>query len=220
MNHDTVCLLGPGSVYGIRTYLVRGSSPVPLGRTEGGTWWSVGYEDSGASCWLEAESITLTGDADSLPVLTPGPTPTSPPTPTPKLNGVRYFLIDPDTGGPFGCGDGLVYFTSESRPSGDVAKDIKNALHALFKLKVKFVGQYYNPVYNAHLIVKEVNFEPATGNVVIHLSGSIPKPPDVCEAERIHDVVWETVRKFPGVNSVGIWVGSFLLGDLIAVGDR
>jgi hypothetical protein len=135
------------------------------------------------------------------------------------LKGVRYFLIAPDTGGPFGCGDGLVYFTSEYPPSGNVEKDIKNALRALFKLKVKEVGGYYNPVYNAHLIVNEVNFDASTGKVVIHLSGSIPKPEDECEADRVHDVVWETVRKFPGVNSVGIWVGNFLLGDLIAVGD-
>lgn len=220
VNHDIACLIGPGPVYGIRAYLVSGSSPVPLGRTADGSWWFVQYEDSGSSCWVEGESITVTGEAASMPVLTPDPTPTSQPTPTQKLNGVRYYLIDPDTGGPFGCGDGLVYFTAESPPTGDVEKDIKAALRALFKLKVKFVGQYYNPVHNAHLIVNEVNFDSATGKVVIHLSGSIPKPADVCEAERIHAVVWETVRKFPGVNSVGIWVGSFLLGDLIAVGDR
>jgi hypothetical protein len=219
VNQDIACLEGPGTVYGIRTYLTGGSSPLPVGHTGDESWWAVQVAEDTETCWLDAQYVTVEGDVSALPVFTPEPTPTSEPTPTQKLNGVRYFLIAPGTGGPFGCGDGLVYFTSDTSPSGDVEKDIKNALRALFKLKVKFVGQYYNPVYNAHLIVNEVDFDPATGKVVIHLSGSIPKPADVCEAERVHDVVWETVRKFPGVNSVGIWVGNFLLGDLIAVGD-
>jgi len=68
--------------------------------------------------------------------------------------------------------------------------------------------------------VKNVDVNHATGKVTVFLEGSIPKPPDACEAKRIHDQVWETARQISGYRNIGIRVGNKLLGDLIAVGDR
>lgn len=173
-----------------------------------------------STCWVSTEYASLAGDLESLPVFTPEPTPTTPASATPEQKGMKVFLINPDTGGPFGCGDGLVYYYTGKKPTGDIERDIATAMNALFKLKTKDVGGYYNPVYNAHLHVKQVDVIEETGMVFIYLAGSIPKPPNVCEADRIHDQVWETARQISGYRKVTIRVGNKLLGDLIAVGDR
>lgn len=220
IEQNVTCRTGPGLAYDVRAYLSAGTSPVLLGGSEYENWWMVEEPEFKAACWVSSEYAALQGDLDLLPVFTPEPTPTLSPTPTPKEKGMKVFLINPDTGGPFGCGDGLVYFYTGKQRTDSVERDIKSAMNALFKLKTKNPGGYYNPVYNAHLYVKEVDVIEETGKVFIYLGGSIPKPPNVCEAERIHDQVWETARQISGYRNVTIRVGNKLLGDLIAVGDR
>ena len=220
IEQNVTCRTGPGLAYDVRAYLSAGTSPVLLGGSEYENWWMVEEPEFKAACWVSSEYAALQGDLDLLPIFTPEPTPTLSPTPTPKEKGMKVFLINPDTGGPFGCGDGLVYFYTGKQRTDSVERDIKSAMNALFKLKTKNPGGYYNPVYNAHLYVKEVDVIEETGKVFIYLGGSIPKPPNVCEAERIHDQVWETARQISGYRNVTIRVGNKLLGDLIAVGDR
>lgn len=207
-------------IYDIRAYLSQGAEPILLGHTEDNSWWMVEEPDFKATCWIFSDLVTVQGGLDLLPVFTPEPTPTSVPSPTPKQKGMKVFLVNLDTGGPFGCGDGLVYFYTGKQRTDSVEGDISSALHALFKLKTEYVGDFYNPVHNAHLVVKGVDVIAETGHVFIYLAGSIPKPPDECEAKRIHDQVWETVRSISGHRKVTIRVGTKLLGDLIAVGDR
>ena len=220
VDQNVICRTGPGLIYDIRAYLAQGAEPMLLGQTEDNTWLMVEEPEFKAACWVSSEYVILEGDADLLPIFTPEPTPTPIPSPTPKLKGMRIFLVNLDTGGPFGCGDGLVYFISGKQRTGNLERDISSALNALFKLKTEFVGGYYNPVHNAHLYVKGVDVIEENGHVYIYLAGSIPKPPDVCEAERIHDQVWETARQISGYRHITIRVGNNLLGDLIAVGDR
>ena len=186
MNQDVPCWKGPGLVYGIRAYLMMGAEPSVVGHTEDNSWWSVEVPELGAICWLSAEYLTLKGDPDTISILTPGPTPTAEITATPKLGGLKYYLIAMNTGGPFGCGDGLVYFRSGKPKTGNIESDLRSALNALFKVKSKNVGDYYNPVYNAHLHVKSVKVDESTGFAEVYLAGSIPKPADVCEGKRIH----------------------------------
>jgi len=213
-------MIGPGVVYNIRAYLSEGAEPILLGHTIDSSWWMVEEPDFQAACWIFADLVTLQGDLDLLPVFTPEPTPTPIPSPTPKIKGMRVFLVNLSTGGPFGCGDGLVYIYTGKQRTDSIEGDLSKALNALFKLKTEYVGEFYNPVHNAHLYVKEVDIIEETGHVFIYLAGSIPKPPDECEAKRIHDQVWETARQISGYRKVTIRVGNKLLGDLIAVGDR
>ncbi|MBE9474774.1 MAG: hypothetical protein IMY85_07765, partial [Chloroflexi bacterium] len=214
------CRTGPGLVYDIRAYLSEGAVPVLLGHTHDNSWWTVEEPEFKAICWVSTEFVSVQGDLENIAILTPAPTPTLVPTPTPNQKGMKIFLVALNTGGPFGCGDGLVYYYTGKKRTGDVERDISAALNALLKIRTKYVGDYYNPTYNAHLHVKNVEVNQATGRVVIYLAGSIPKPADVCEAKRIHDQVWETARQISGYRDVGIHVGNKLLGDLIAVGDR
>ena len=125
-----------------------------------------------------------------------------------------------DTGGTVGCGDSLIPIYTGVPSSGDLEKDIHIALHALLKLKVKDFGGYYNPLHNAHLNTSGVTFHKDSGNVVVNLSGSIPKPKDECEYHRVRGVLWETVRQYRDVKGVTFWIGDKLIGDLIAIIDR
>lgn len=217
---NTTCLFGPGLVYGIRTYLSPGEMPPLVGMTSEEDWFAVQIEALDTVCWLPASVLEISGDLHTLTILTPQPPSSPEPTPTERLRGLKYFLIALGAGGPFGCGDGLVYFYSGKPETGNLETDVKSALNSLFKLKTKDVGGYYNPVYNAHLHVTRVVFDPATGRAEIYLEGAIPKPPDVCESKRIHDAVWATAEQFQGIKDARLWVGPHLLGDLIAVGDR
>lgn len=217
---DTTCLFGPHPVYGVRTYLTSGETPTLIGVTSEGEWFAVEINQLATTCWVSASVLDLSGSVDLLPIFTPQPTPSPEPSPTERLRGLKYYLIALGAGGPFGCGDGLVYFYSGKPETGNLEADIKSALNSLFKLKTKDVSGYYNPVYNAHLHVTRVTLDHATGRAEIYLEGAIPKPPDVCESKRIHDAVWGTAEQFQGISDARIWVGPHLLGDLIAVGDR
>jgi hypothetical protein len=203
----------------VRAYLSAGTIPPLGGSTAERDWFFVQAPDIQADCWVSANFVTLQGEVNLLPVLTPPPLPPPPPTETPDLSGLKYFLIAPNTGGPFGCGDGLVYFYSGIHNKGSVEENIMAALNALLKLQVKDLDGYYNALYNAHAKVKLVEFDDGSGHAVIHMSGTIPKPKDVCESKRIHAQIWETIRQFSKVKSIEIWIGNLLLGDWLAVGD-
>ena len=126
---------------------------------------------------------------------------------------MKYFLIIPDNGGPFACGDGLAYFYSGKKGKG-VEDDITVALDALFSLKTEYVGNYYNPVYKSSLKVKDVDVD--GGRATIWLGGNFVKPKSECEAKRIHLQVWETASQFAEINHRPvIWVNNVLLGDLL-----
>lgn len=220
VDQNVACRTGPDLIYDIRAYLPKGSTPQLLGKDAEQAWLMVEEPEFKAKCWVSSEFASLQGDSALLPVFTPEPTPTQVPSPTQKVKGMRVYLVNLNTGGPFGCGDGLVYFSTGKQRTDNVKRNIGAALNALFKLKTKFVGEFYNPVHNAHLYVDGVDVNEEAGHVYIYLAGSIPKPPDECEAKRIHDQVWETVRNVSGYQKVTIRVGTKLLGDLIAVGDR
>jgi len=220
VNEDVACRTGPGLVYNIRAYLSEGAVPVLLGQNHDSAWWTVEEPNFSATCWIADQFVTVQGNLDGVPVLTPEPTPTMEPSPTPEQKGMKVYLVALNTGGPFGCDDGLVYFYTGKKQTDNIEDDIESALNVLLKLRTEFVGYYYNPTHNAHLHVNYVEVNPATGRVVIYLDGSIPKPADVCEAQRVHDQVWETARQISGYRDVTIHVGNKLLGDLIAVGDR
>ena len=128
-------------IYDIRAYLSQGAEPVLLGHTEDNSWSMVEEPDFKATCWIFSDLVTLQGDQDLLPVFTPEPTPTSVPSPTPKQKGMKVFLVNLDTGGPFGCGDGLVYFFTGKQRTDSVEGDIATAMNALFKLKT--IHQHY-----------------------------------------------------------------------------
>ena len=220
VNQDAACRVGPGLIYDINAYLSEGAVPILLGQDPEYTWWSIEEPIFNTNCWISSAVVSVQGHTDSLPLFTPVPTNTVEPSPTPKQKGVFYYLVAMNTGGPTGCGDTLIPVYAGIPTSGDLEKDIHNALHALLKLKVKEFGGYYNPLHNAHLNTGGVTFHKDSGNAVVKLNGSIPKPKDECEYHRVRGVLWETVRHYRKVKGVTFWIGDKLVGDLIAIIDR
>jgi hypothetical protein len=214
----SVCRHGPGTVYTIHTYFKEDSTALVRGRLEDDSWLLVELPEAGETCWIFNEIVDLSKTIAMMPVATPPPKPTPAPVPTKtdeqKALGEKYFLIIPDNGGPFACGDGLAYFYSGKKGKG-AEEEITVALNALFAVKSQYVGNYYNPIYQSSLRVKDVEVGP-NGNVTIWLGGNFVKPKNECEAKRMHLVVWETARQFPEVKKRPvIWVNNVLLGDLL-----
>lgn len=98
--------------------------------------------------------------------------------------------------------------------------DVKTALQRLFSYGVKNIGNLYNPLYQSKLRIERVEYNKSTQQVRIYSSGGFVKPKDECDQLRYREQVWATVRQFPGVKRVDIWVGSKLLGDLLAANDN
>jgi hypothetical protein len=214
----TVCRHGPGTVYTVHTSFKEDGIGIVRGRLEDDSWYLIELPESGETCWIFHEIIELENNADdSMPVMTPPPKPTPAPAPTQseeeKKLGEKYYLIIPDNGGPFACGDGLAYFYT-GKKGKSIEEEIKIALNGLFSVKSEYVGNYYNPVYRSSLRVKDVDFE--NGRVTVWLSGTFVKAKSECEAKRIHLQIWETARRFSDVKHRPIiYLNKTLLGDLL-----
>jgi len=214
---STVCRYGPGTAFSVHTSFREDGFAYVSGRLDDDSWYLIELPKSGETCWIFNEIIEIDKTAALMPVLTPPPKPT--PAPVPPQNeeekklGAKYFLIIPDNGGPFACGDGMAFFYSGKKGKG-IEDDITVALNALFSVKTEYVGNYYNPVYNSSLKVKGVDVE--NGHATIWLGGKFVKPKSVCEAKRIHLQVWETARQFSEIKHRPIiYVNNALLGDLL-----
>jgi hypothetical protein len=185
-----------------------------MGSDEAKTWWWVQLQQ-GTECWLPAVVGEVQGDTSLLPVLTAAPTPIILPTSTPDVKALKFYLVALGTGGPFGCGDGLVYFFSGVRGTERTEDNVKAALNALFDLKTEYLGKYYNPLYRLNLHVSGVTFDPSSGDMTINLSGTFIKPKNECDSKRMRAQVWETVYQFEDIKRAYIWVKDKPLGDLL-----
>ena len=167
-------------------------------------------------------TATATRTKTPLPSPTATATATNTQTPAPAFGGggvymIKYFVLL-DTGGPIGCGDSLIASSTGQISTGNVKEDIKIALNSLFSTGVKNVGELYNPLYQSKLRVTSVEFKGSgKDEVIIHTTGRFVKPKDSCDKARYRWQVWETVRQFPGIRRVNIWLDNgLLLGDLLA----
>jgi hypothetical protein len=213
LNQDTVCLSGASFNHSVQMYILSGSEFPVLGQISDQSWWLVSAEDS-ESCWIYGAYASVRGVIDDLPVMTPPPIPSPTATDTPSTRGVYYILISENTGGPFGCGDGLIHWYPGVWAKGDMETDIKAALNALFANHSKYTNGLYNPIYQSQLKAKGV--EVVGNDVVVRLAGTLVRPKDACESQRMHDQIWYTVSQFSPSRAV-IYLNNALLGDLLVV---
>ncbi len=131
---------------------------------------------------------------------------------------IYKYLIHLGTGGPVGCGDSLspVYV---GKRSGDTKKDIATALKSLFATP-KNSGGLYNPLANSKLKVRRVEYIEGKKSPQIFLGGKLNRPKTYCESARARAMIWATAQQFPEVRHATIWMGSALLGDLLAPTER
>jgi hypothetical protein len=213
VDQESGCRAGPSTSYRILAFLSPGDTGIMDGRTENSNWVRIQLLDAEQPCWVFSDFVTLESDLALVAVITPVPLPTGTAGPTKEPSGPKYFLIIPNNGGPFACGDGLVYYYSNKKGKS-LEDDITIALNALFSVQSEYVGDYYNPLYKSSLRVKDV--EVVNGLPTIWLGGKFVKPKTDCDAKRMHLQVWETARQFGGVTKRPIiWVNNVLLGDLL-----
>jgi hypothetical protein len=213
VDQEAGCRVGPGTAYKILAFLSVGDTGIVDGRTEDLNWVRIQLPDLEQPCWVFSDFVTQDSDPTLLAVITPAPLPTDEVPPTQEPSGPKYFLIIPNNGGPFACGDGLVYYYAKSKGKS-LEDNIRIALNALFSVKSEYVGDYYNPVYKSSLQVSKVEID--NGRPTIWLKGKFVKPKDSCDSQRMHVQVWETASQFGGVTQRPvIWVNNVLLGDLL-----
>lgn len=213
LKQDSVCMAGASFNHQVAFYVNIGTPYPLLGTVVDHSWWLIESEDD-RSCWISASVASIQGDVASLPILTPPPIPSLTPTVTPQVPGIYYILIAKDTGGPIGCGDSLVKYYPGVWVKGDLEDDILGALNALFSNHNQFVNGFYNPMYQSDLRAKSVDI---VGNdVVIQLGGTLVRPKDNCESQRMRAQVWYTVSQFSPTRAV-IYLNKALLGDLLVV---
>jgi hypothetical protein len=140
--------------------------------------------------------------------------------PNPSTAGapIYKYLIHLGTGGPVACGDSLVPMHVSQR-TGDVKKDVATALKSLFATG-KYSGGLYNPLASSKLKVRRVEYIPANKNAQVFLGGRLVKPTTYCDIARSRAMVWATAQQFTEVRHATIWLGSALLGDLLAAKER
>ncbi|MCU0489669.1 MAG: hypothetical protein MUE67_12060 [Anaerolineales bacterium] len=131
---------------------------------------------------------------------------------------IYKYLIHQNTGGPVACGDSLVAVYVGKR-TGDVRKDTATALKSLFATG-KNSGGLYNPLSDSKLRVRRVEYTKEKQNTQIYLGGKLVRPKTYCESARARAMVWATAQQFSEVRHATIWIGSALLGDLLAPSER
>lgn len=212
-NKDAVCMVGASYGHQVNHYVLAETVYPLLGGLADQSWWLVEAE-SGDICWADAKAASVQGDVEHLPVVTSPPIPSATPTVTPQTPGIYYILVAKDTGGPIGCGDSLVKYYPGVWVKGDLEADIVGALNALFSNHNEYVNGFYNPMYRSDLRAKSVDV--VDGEVIVQLGGTLVRPKDACESQRMRAQVWYTVSQFSSSRAI-IYLNKALLGDLLVV---
>lgn len=77
---NTNCRVGPGKAYEPPVGgLLVGQTGEVYGKNAAGTYWYIRLPNSNTYCWVTGEYATVVGNTAALPVFTPPPTPTPPP---------------------------------------------------------------------------------------------------------------------------------------------
>jgi len=220
VEQNAVCRTGPSTNYRIAGYLSEGDRTSVDGVVEGDLlWWFIQINEGEKTCWISDNVVSVAGSVASVPRMTPPPTPTSAAISVPQGEGIYYFLVAEDTGGPFGCGDSLLYIYPGIERTGELTVDITNALNALFSNKHQYYNGLYNPMYASSLRVTDVDAIPGEPEIQVWLAGDFVRPKDKCDSFRMRAQVWETIEiQFPEVPHAVIRVHNALLGDLLVTG--
>lgn len=72
INQPVNCRFGPEISYAITGALTEGGKAEVIGKSIDATWWYVkNPSDPSNNCWLSADFVVVTGNVDSLPVVSP-----------------------------------------------------------------------------------------------------------------------------------------------------
>ena len=122
-----VCYTGPGWNYDVVEYFLPGITVPIIGQNEDQSWWTIRVPETDEECWTINSGIESSGEYAVVSILDTPPPPTAAPSETPEQIGVKYYLIDMNSPGPFGCGERMVYIYIGTNYSGTIENKIKQA---------------------------------------------------------------------------------------------
>lgn len=151
------------------------------------------------------------------PLPPPTEAPTIPPQPTATLSkdqAVLVYYINKNEKGQFGCGEALWYVKTHFPKTGNIMVDVTNALKIILTYHSDTIGTLYNPGYASNLTVKNVDFN--SGQIKVFLTGEYVKTKDPCDAARFKDQLRFTIKQFPGVTSIVIYINGTPIADVLS----
>ena len=153
-----------------------------------------------------------------LPTATGAPTATVVPPGTPTgPQYVQIYLIaigDNGQSGPaVGCGDSAVAVQVEITPTLGV---LRAAMESLLSIKDQNYGQsgLYNALYQSDLKVDSVKIE--NGKATVNLTGTLQLGGE-CDNPRVQAQLEQTVRQFPTITDVAIFINGQPLADVLSL---
>ncbi len=155
------------------------------------------------------------------PTDTPPPPPTEAPTVPPQPSAtlsadqaVLVYYINKNEKGPYGCGEALWYVKTHYPKTGNIPVDVTNALRTILSYHSDTIGILHNPGYASNLAVKNVEF--SSGQIKVYLSGEYVKTKDPCDASRLKDQLRFTIKQFPGITSIVIYINGTPIADVLS----
>ncbi|MCZ7554158.1 MAG: GerMN domain-containing protein [Anaerolineales bacterium] len=161
-------------------------------------------------------TFTQPPPTDTLPPPPTGPPP-APAQPTATLSvdqAVLVYYINKNEKGPFGCGEALWYIKTHFPKTGNIPVDVTNALKTILTYHSDTIGILYHPGYASNLAVKNVELN--GGEIKVYLSGEYVKTKDPCDAARFKDQLRYTIKQFPGITTIIIYINGFPIGDVMS----
>lgn len=148
------------------------------------------------------------------------PTPEAPPTlaqPTATLSkdqAVLVYYINKNEKGPYGCGEALWYIKTTFPKTGNIPVDVTNALKTILSYHSETIGILYHPGYASNLAVNNVELN--GGEIRVYLTGEYIKTKDPCDASRFKDQLRFTIKQFPGISSIVIYINGTPIADVMS----
>ena len=76
------------------------------------------------------------------------------------------------------------------------------------------IGVLYNPGYASNLAVKDVLLD--GGNIQVFLTGEYVRTKDYCDASRLKDQLRFTIKQFPGIQNIQIYINGTPIADVVS----
>jgi len=171
----------------------------------------------------QTDTLIPTESPTEIPTATitlPPPPPSLEPSPTIFATltvdeAILVFYINKKDQGPYGCGEDLWYVKTNQKKTGNLLLDIKYALSVILNFHSENFGELYNPGYAASIGVSDVVVKDAS-SVAVYLTGTWQITKDRCDGRRFTDQLRRTIKQFPGVNNIVIYLNGTPIADVIA----
>jgi hypothetical protein len=128
---------------------------------------------------------------------------------------ILVFYVNKEEAGQFGCGEALWSIRTNQAKSEHVESDIRFALATILNYHQPTIGQLYHAGYASQIAVNDVSYN-ADGQIVVNLTGTWNQTDDRCDNRRFIDQLRQTIKQFPGVSGIVIYLNGHPISDALS----